>query len=168
MKILNILLLYIIFPGLMLFPGEIFSQSIARSFEETEQLQKEESRNILVFIHTEWCKFCKTMENTTFRDEGVRKILSDEYYFVDFDVEERSDVTYGGHVFRYKPTGRKTGVHELAEILGTVDGVLSFPALVILNPENEIIFQYGGFLDAAGLQSVLKEKRPRYNTGRKF
>lgn len=157
MKILNILLLYIIFPGLMFFPGEIFSQSIIRSFEETEKLQKEESRNVLVFIHTEWCKFCKTMENTTFKDEEVQEILSDEYYFVDFDGEEKKDVTYGGHVFRFKPTGRETGVHELAEVLGTVDGVLSYPVLAILNPENEIIFQYGGFLDAAGLRSVLKE-----------
>lgn len=157
MKILNILLLYIVFPGLMIFPGKILSQSITRSFEETEKLQKEESRNVFVFIHTEWCEFCRTMENTTFRDEEVREILSEEFYFVDFDGEEKKDIIYGGYVFRYKPTGKGTGVHELAEVLGTVDGLLSFPALVILNPQNEIIFQYGGFLDAAGLRAVLKE-----------
>ena len=72
------------------------------------------------------------------------------------DAEGEEDITYRGHTFRFRPTGRNTGVHELAEQLGTIDGQLNYPTLVALNTSNEIVFQYGGLMDAKELLAVLE------------
>jgi len=48
-------------------------------------------------------------------------------------------------------------VHELAKQLGTINGKLNYPALVVLNAKNEIVFQYDGYLNAEELEAILKE-----------
>jgi hypothetical protein len=76
---------------------------------------------------------------------------------VQFNAEEKQDIVFNKNIFTYKPTGNNTGIHELAEQLGTVNGKLSYPSCCILNAENEIIFQYDGFLFVNDLLKVLKE-----------
>lgn len=138
-------------------PLSAFSQAKTHTFEEIDSLQQTEKRIIVVFIHTDWCKFCNTMKNTTFKDENIAQLLNENFWFADLDAEETKDITFSGHTFKYKPTGRKTGIHELAEQLGTIDGKIAFPTLCILNSNHEIIFQYGQFLSSEGLQKVLTE-----------
>ncbi len=38
------------------------------SFEELEIIFKEESRPVIIFVYTDWCKFCQIMKNTTFQE----------------------------------------------------------------------------------------------------
>lgn len=133
-----------------------FTQSLNYyTFEQIDGLQRLETRPIVIFIHTDWCKYCQNMKNTTFQNEQIIEILNKQFYFVDLNGEEKRSITFQNHTFHYKPTGHNTGVHALAAALGTIDGTLSYPALCILNQHNEIIFQYNAFLDAKTLQKIL-------------
>lgn len=125
------------------------------SFEQIDSLQRIEARPIVIFLHTDWCKYCQNMKNTTLQNERIIKNLNEQFYFVDLNGEEKHAITFKGHTFRFKPTGSNTGVHELAEALGTLDGTLSYPALCILNKNNEIIFQYNTFLNSKAFQQIL-------------
>lgn len=127
------------------------------SFADLDSLMARDQRPVAVFLHAEWCKFCKNMEQTTFSDEKVIEQLNNKYYFISFDGEQKEDVTFQNHVFRYQPKGRNTGTHELAVALGTVEGELTYPTLAILNPDYEIVFQYNAFLTAKELSRVLEE-----------
>jgi thioredoxin-related protein len=122
-------------------------------------LQKEEKKPVVVFLHTSWCKFCGAMKNTTFKNNEVINLLNKKFYFVSFDVEEKQKVFFRGHTFRYKPTGVNTGVHELAEQLGTIKGTLSYPAICFLNTDYEIIHQQEGYVAAKKFVFILNKIR---------
>ncbi len=82
------------------------------------------------------------MENTTFKNEKVVKTLNNDFYFITFNAEQKAPVNFQNHTFKYKHTGKNTGIHELAESLGTYQSKISYPTTVIMNKNKEIIFQY--------------------------
>lgn len=132
-----------------------FSQAKSHPLERTEQLQKIEQKNVVVFLHTDWCNYCKAMQNKTFKDQKIQQLLNEKFYFTDLNGEEKEAINFAGTVFKFRPTGVKTGYHELAASLGNIGGQVSYPTLVILNSKNEIIFQYDGFMNATDLYQVL-------------
>lgn len=125
------------------------------SFEELASLQKKDKRKVMVFVHTEWCKFCLKMEQLTLTNPEVVRLLNEKYYFVSFDAESKKDIHYQGHTFKYKPNGTNSGVHELAEALATINGSLNYPSVCILDNGTELKFQYGGFMNSVSMQQVL-------------
>ena len=112
---------------------------------------------MMVFIHTDWCTFCAAMENTTLQDPRVVELLTTKFYFIDLNAEKQEAIKVGEQTFRYKPTGGTTGLHELAEQLGTVEGTVSYPTLCFLTSAYEITFQYNQFIDAPDLVIVLEK-----------
>jgi thioredoxin-related protein len=130
------------------------------SFEQADALQKKQKRNIAVFIYTDWCQYCQVMKRATFSNDQVVRKLNEQFYFVALNGEEKRDIRFNSNLFKYKPNGTNTGAHELAEVLGTIDGKLAYPGLIILNSRYEIIFQYSGFLNARALRTIL-DNTPR-------
>ncbi|MEJ7913603.1 MAG: thioredoxin family protein [Chitinophagaceae bacterium] len=134
-----------------------FSQVRQVKFEHLDSLQKLQNRPVLVFLHTSWCKYCGTMKNSTFKNKDVQDLINKQFYFVALDVEERNNIIFRGYSFKYKPTGTTTGVHELAEQLGTINGELAYPGLCFLSPLSEIIYQREGYVQAKELLVILKK-----------
>jgi thioredoxin-related protein len=133
----------------------VFSQLKTYSFDQIDSLQKVEKRNVIVFIYTDWCKYCQTMKNTTFKDKEITKLLNEDFLFANLNAEEKQDILFNGHTFKYKPTGTNTGIHELAEQLATIDKQVAYPTLCFLNSNYEIIFQYNQFINATDLSNLL-------------
>lgn len=125
------------------------------SFEDIERLQKIQRRHVLVFIKTSWCSYCKAMEETVFKHPEVIEELNKKFYSVFLNAESRRKIHFSGRLFSFKPTGENTGIHELAEELAAVEGKVSYPAICVINAENEIIFQYQGVLNRQELLKVL-------------
>ena len=134
-----------------------FAQIKSVQFEQIDSLQINEKRNIIVFIHVDWCKYCKVMLAKTFKNENVIKHINNRFYFVDFNAEEQRNILFNNTVFSFKPNGNNAGIHELAAELGTINKQISYPVLCVLNEKNEIIFQYNSFLTAKELQGILKK-----------
>lgn len=125
------------------------------SFEEAEKLSKENPKPIVIFIHTSWCKYCRMMENATFRKEEVIARLNADYYFISLDAESKNDIVFNNHLFKFKPTGPNTGVHELATELATMNNQVIYPTMVILDPDFSILFQKHSYLDDRTLLGIL-------------
>lgn len=140
---------------LLLGTSSAFAQGYGVSFEALDSLQKQSARPIVVFLHTDWCKFCANMKNTTFQNDEVKELLNDKFYFVSFNGESKEDVKLLGNTFSYKPTGANTGVHELAEQLGTKDGEVSYPTITFLNAQYEILYQHNSFISAKNMRKTL-------------
>lgn len=133
----------------------VYAQIKTYQFEQIDSLQKIEKRNILIFIHTDWCKYCKMMQNTTFKNDHIIKMLNEKYYFITLNAEEKRTIFFNNHTFSYKPTGTNTGSNELTVQLGTIENKLSFPTLCVLNANNEIIFQYPQYITTTDLKTIL-------------
>lgn len=145
----------------ILLPELSFCQIKNVDFQQLDSVQKSEKRPVVVFLHTSWCKYCGTMKNITLKNDEVMNFLNKNYYFISLDVEEKRDIPFRGYAFRYKPTGTGTGVHELAEQLGTINGQIAYPSICFLNADYEIIYQREGFVAAKDFLSILTQlKKP--------
>lgn len=140
------LYLYILLFGLG-FQMPLQSQFSGLSFSQLDSLQLEEARPVIVFLHADWCRYCEGMKKNVFSDVQVKKRLAEGFYFLDFNGESQRPVTFREHVFKFKPNGKGQGVHELAEALGSIDGVLSYPSIVVLDPKLEVIYQNASFIN---------------------
>ena len=132
-----------------------FAQLNLNTFEQAEQLSKVNPKPIVVFTHTNWCKYCKMMENATFKNPKIVATLNEHFYFISFDAETKQDIVFNNHTFQFQPNGTNTGVHELATALATIDNQVIYPSLTILDHDNSIILQQASFLSAKALLLIL-------------
>ncbi|WP_264525742.1 thioredoxin family protein [Flavobacterium sp. N502536] len=134
-----------------------FCQLKGSTFEEVDRLQQIQKRKIIVFIHTDWCQYCQRMKSTTFKNQEIIDKLNSDFYFIDFNAEEKRDISFNNQVFKYKPTGNKVGVHELALQLGTLKEQIVYPVLCVLNEKNEIVLQYSNYLNPTDFKVILEK-----------
>ena len=152
---MNKVLIVILIFGSILLPALSFSQIKQYQFEQIDSLQKIEKKIVVVFIHTNWCKYCEAMKHTTFKNKELINTLNKNFYFINFDAEEKRSIAFNNNTFHYKPTGYQTGINELAEQLGDIKGKVSFPGLCILDADNQIIYQHNEFLSAKNFKNIL-------------
>ena len=137
----------------ILMANQNFAQLKTHTFEEAERLSLENPKPLVIFIHTSWCKYCKMMQNSTFKNEEVTKELNETFYFISFDAEAKNDITFNHHIFKFKPKGNNSGVHELAESLSNQ----TYPTITILNPDYTILTQMETFTNARTLLQILEK-----------
>ena len=163
---MSLLMRQIILFGWILLGLNVFSsygqEGGSLTFEQLDSLQAIEKRPVLIFIHTSWCRYCQAMKHTTFQNQDVMNWLDSAFYRVSLDAETLSDITVREKTFRYQPTGNGVGQHELAQQLGAIEGILTYPTLCFLNTSYEIIYQQAGFLSASQLLSLLQTIHDHY------
>jgi thioredoxin-related protein len=121
-----------------------------------EELEIAEPRPVLVMIMTIWCKYCHAMKNNIVKNKEVSDLINNTYHLLFLDAEERSDIVFKGKVFKYRPSGSNTGIHELALDLGMIRVQISYPTLTILDEKKNIIFQKNAYLKPKELLYLLK------------
>ena len=134
-----------------------FCQLQSRSFEAIDSLQQIQKRKIIVFIHTDWCQYCQKMKSTTFKNQEIIQSLNSDFYFIDFNAEQKQDISFNNQTFKYQPAGNNVGVHELALQLGTMNNQIVYPVLCVLNEKNEIILQYNNYLNPKDFKLLLEK-----------
>lgn len=137
----------------LLIANQNFAQLKTYTFEEAEKRSIENPKPFVIFIHTSWCKYCKMMGNSTFKNEEVIKQLNESFYFISFDAEAKNDISFNNHLFKFKPKGNNSGIHELAEALSNQ----TYPTITILNPDYTILTQIESFVNAKQLLNYLSK-----------
>lgn len=140
----------------------IFSQSVKSelsifTFTEVEKLKQQNPKPIVIFIYTDWCKFCSGMKKNTFKNEKVARLLNDHFYFIKLNGEEKEDISFLGKTFNYMPKGTNTGIHELASELASIKGSITYPTTTILNSKLEIEAQLNGYINSSKMNMILLE-----------
>ena len=136
----------LVFCMILVSNAPIKAQLKFHTFETLEQLVSIDPKPMVIFIHTDWCKYCHKMEQFTFKNEEVLKLLNNNFYFVSLDAESKNPIRFRNHTFTYIPNGNRSGVHQLALELGKIKGQISYPTLTVLNEKYEIIFQHNSYL----------------------
>ena len=135
----------------------VFAQLKSYQFEEIENLQKQDLKPVFVFTYTNWCTYCAAMKIKVFNDSKVVELLNKHFYFIWLNAEEERKINFNNQQFNFKPSGIKSGIHQLAAELATIDKELTFPSFCILNSANEIIYQKRDFTSAKELAIILSK-----------
>ena len=123
------------------------------TFEEAMKRMETEPRKVFIDVYTDWCGWCKRMDANTFTNGEISSYLTEKWYAVKFDAEQKTPVRYKGKEYTFVPSSSR-GYNELAvELTG---GRLSYPTTVYLDENSDIIKALPGYKDAFNLDKVLK------------
>jgi thioredoxin-related protein len=96
------------------------------TIQEAEKLFKESPRPIFIDTYTDWCGWCKKMDQETFTNDVISDILNSRFYPVKFNAEGKESITFLGQT--YINDGKYGNAHQLAVAL--LKGRLSYPTVV--------------------------------------
>ncbi len=88
-----------------------------------------------VDVYTDWCGYCKQLEQTTLKAKPVVTELGKNFVSIRFNAESEETVTW---------KGKKMTMRELSASWG-VEG---FPTMLFLNSKGEIIGSFASFAEA--------------------
>ena len=101
---------------------------------------------MLIDVYTDWCGWCKKMDKAVFADPKIAAYISENFYAVKLNAEQRADIEYNDHTFTFDASVGRRGAHQLAAAL--LDGRLSFPSIVYLDEKRDRISISPGFKPA--------------------
>jgi thioredoxin-related protein len=103
---------------------------------------EKEKKKVMVFFYTDWCGYCKKMNNYTYKDEEVKKILAKNFVSVTVNGESKNTILVD-----------KANITERE--LTSRFGVRGFPTIWFLEPSAEKIFPLVGYRDAKNFADIL-------------
>lgn len=124
------------------------------SLEDAVKLAETDHKRILVDVYTDWCKWCKVMDEKTFSDAKMSAYLTENYHLAKFNAEDKSMIRFKGQDYTWAPNGKR-GYNELATEL--LDGQLAYPSLVVFDSKLNKIEVIRGYKSANELISLLEK-----------
>lgn len=122
------------------------------TWKEVQEAQKKEKRKVFVDVYTDWCGWCKRMDESTFSNPEIVKYVNANFYAVKFDAETKEEIVFMGKKYNYVAQGMR-GYNELAaEIL---NGQMSYPTTVYFDEQFNLIFPVPGYLDPKTFEGVV-------------
>lgn len=103
------------------------------TIQEAEKLFNESPRPLFIDAYTDWCGWCKKMDQDTFTNSVIAEMLNTKFYPVKLNAEGKESITFLGQTFIND--GKAGRAHQLAVAL--LQGQLSYPTVVFLTQENE-------------------------------
>ncbi len=142
---------------LVLISLSLYSQGIKwMSWNDAVEANAKTPKKIFVDVYTDWCGWCKRMDQTTFTDSTVVATMNDKFYAVKLNAEQRESIFWRDMEFKWIDGGRN-GFNSLA--LELLNHQMSFPSFVMLDKEFARISISPGYKEPPAL---LKELRYAY------
>ena len=124
------------------------------SMSEALDRSSKENKKIFIDMYTSWCSWCKKMDAMTFQKPDIAKYINENFIPVKFDAEQRGEIEYQGQVFKYTSYGRR-GYHQLAAELSKSLGRLSYPTIIFLDEDQDVIQPIPGFQDPKSFEVIM-------------
>lgn len=99
-------------------------------------------KKVFIDVYTDWCGWCKRMDADTFQNPEVAAYMSENFYMVKLDGEQKEPIEYKGKTYTFVPSGRN-GYHQLAAAL--LQGRLSYPTVVFLDENLQMLSPVPGY-----------------------
>jgi uncharacterized protein YyaL (SSP411 family) len=122
------------------------------TWEEMLPKYRLEKKKIFVDLYTDWCGWCKRMDNSTFSDPIIAKYINEKFYPVKLNGERKEDLVFEGVTYKFVNQGRR-GYHEFAAALAQKS--LSYPSFIFLNEDLQVIQVIPGYKDAKTFEYIL-------------
>lgn len=118
-----------------------------------QEISNPEDKLFIVDMYTEWCAWCKRMDERTFSNPEVRAYLDEHFYVVKMDAETKDPLTFKGKTYEWQAGGRN-GINTLA--LEMMNGRQSYPAMVYLDSDLQKVKYLPGYKRADQFMDELR------------
>lgn len=122
------------------------------TWQEAITQSQTEKKKIMVDVYTEWCAWCKRMEEGVFQQPALVKYINENFYPVKLNAETKEELIYNDKTYRYVRDG-KLSYHELAAEL--LSGRLSFPSIVFLDDNLKVIQSINGYKTPVEFEQIV-------------
>ena len=113
------------------------------TFNEGLEKAAKENKDMIVDFYTDWCHWCKVMDEKTFHNDSIAKKLSERFVTVRINAEDaNTTATFKGHTFN------NIQLTQAFRVSG-------FPSLAFISPEQEVITVMPGYIPAEQFTYVL-------------
>ena len=130
-------------------PGGVKWLTIQKALE----LNKKEPRKFYIDVYTDWCGWCKKMDQTTYMDPVIAHILNTKFYPVKFNAESKDPINVAGKTFVNDGSSSRSP-HQLAVAL--LQGKMAYPSVAYLDERFQLLTVVPGFLTPKGLEPILQ------------
>ncbi|WP_229201241.1 thioredoxin family protein [Arcticibacterium luteifluviistationis] len=120
------------------------------SIEEAYAAAQKNPKKVIIDVYTDWCGWCKVMDKKTFTNPEVVKYVNENFYAVKLDAESKQDITLGTTTYKYNAQNR---ANDIAVAL--LQGKMSFPSMVYLDEEFNMIQPIPGYMEARAFHEVI-------------
>lgn len=107
-----------------------------------QKLAESNDKKIIVDVYTDWCTFCKRLENEIYPDDRIGQVVNEYFYVVRLNAESDELLVYNG---------RKISMSEFAKLLG----VSTYPSTVFIDNKGTTIGQQSGFMEVDVFEKLL-------------
>jgi thioredoxin-related protein len=124
------------------------------SFEEGMKMAKKKHLPVIVDIYTDWCGWCKKMDNETFRKPEISGYLEEHFIAIKLNGEEKAPIAFNGNIYTNPTPSKSRSTHQLAVTLA--GGRAAYPTYVYLDSKGKTITITQGYSQAEDLLPLLK------------
>lgn len=103
--------------------------------EEALRSASATGKYVFVTVYTDWCAYCRKLNNVTFKAEPVLEELHRNFRSVRINAESPKTVVW---------QGKKMSERDVA---GKAWSVTTYPTMLFLNPKGEIIGSYSAYAE---------------------
>ncbi|MDD3634996.1 MAG: DUF255 domain-containing protein [Bacteroidales bacterium] len=122
------------------------------TFEEAVKLNETNPKKIFIDVYTDWCCWCKVMDQKTFSHPEIAAYLNKYYYPVKFNAESTEPIKFKDVVFENTGKGSRSP-HQLAAAL--LQGKMSYPSVAYLDENNQLLTAVPGYYSPAQIEPIL-------------
>jgi thioredoxin-related protein len=113
-------------------------------FDRGLALSQKQGKPMLVDFYTDWCHWCKVMDEKTFGNPKVKAFLESNFVSVRIQAEDKNAfLTYKGKKYNHVEFSRAAGVK-------------GFPSLAFFDKKGELITIIPGYVPAETFLPILK------------
>ncbi len=127
--------------------------TIEEAVEMNNAAKNKSKKKFFVDVYTDWCGWCKKMDQNTFTDPVIAKYLNENFWPVKFNAESSEPVTISGQTYVNPNPGTRRSAHQLA--IALLNKRLSYPSFAFLDQEVKLITVLPGYNTPEKLEPVL-------------
>jgi thioredoxin-related protein len=101
-----------------------------------------DGKKILVHVYTDWCEFCKKLEDTVYPDSAVVASVSEMYHAVKLDADSNEMIRFNNEDITMRQLARSLGVR-------------SYPTILFIDNKGDLLLQINGYMPVDDFKNML-------------